>query len=990
MIDAILRRPVSVIVTTLAVSTLGVFSLLKLPLSLLPSIERPSLVITARAAAVSRDEMLREVTEPVEQRLPSVRGVTAVESETSAGLSRIIVESAWQTDPDRLRIDIARRLETAVSIRLDELTVETRTADQLPVIEVAVSGGSLQTRTRFAQEVLLPELARVESAGDVDVVGATPLRMTVEPRAAALAARDLTASDVLQRLSLIGQSESAGRAKEGASVRPIVMTDRVSTPAQLAATGIPSGDAIVPLGEVASIALTPLGDGTSFRMLAGKVPFEGVLLRVYRAPDGNAVSLAREVRERVDDLQARTRDVRLHVVSDRSREVTRALIELIAAALAGILLGTLVLRFVLRDWRPTLALTIIVPVAILASFSVFYAFGIPIDVVSLAGLALATGLLVDNSIVVLEAIESARAAGSRNPVADGTRQIVVAVVASSTTLVIVFAPLLYLRGLARAIFGEQAVAVVASVTASLLLSLTLTPILARRAGVAANARNPGSARYMALLQRISRRPATALISALILTAVAIAAAALLPRELFAPGVSQAVVMEFRPVSLLDDQSARALAAEVWNSVISGIDRAHIETAVMTFPEEERDASIEIRLTDPAHAGAVIAAMRTRAAALPTVRSEVGLRRSSFVEAITGDSDQVELIASAPTAPEARTLAARVMAEAQERGLVPIQQSRRITRSALQLDWDEARLASLGTTRAAVENDVKAALGHLDAGRSDLSNSESAIRLLPTTPAELPVVPVRAGDSVVPLASLAAIRLVQNEPVVDRDEGRPAVRLLFRGRPGHWGDFPLAARERLRVAGHAGEIDAAYAQLRLAAILAIILLYLTVAAFYESLVLPLLVMVAVPFAAGGGIVALLLFGQSINIMSIIGLIFLAGVVVNHTVVLLDRAEQLRREGNDEESALWHAVSDRYRPVIMTTVTAILGMLPLAVLGGDGVELRRPIAIVVIGGLLTATAGTLLIIPLLHRAIEPWRRRTRRRGVTPVAGAEAEHA
>ena len=177
---------------------------------------------------------------------------------------------------------------------------------------------------------------------------------------------------------------------------------------------------------------------------------------------------------------------------------------------------------------------------------------------------------------------------------------------------------------------------------------------------------------------------------------------------------------------------------------------------------------------------------------------------------------------------------------------------------------------------------------------------------------------------------------------------------------------------VRLAGHAAELQAASRDLLLAAVLAAVLLYLTVAAFYESLLLPLIVMLAIPFAAAGAIAGLLLCGQSLNIMSMIGLLFLSGIVVNHTVIFLDRVEMLRRAGVMEDDALRRAVTDRFRPVIMTTVTALLGMLPLALLGGDGVELRRPIAIVVIAGLITATCGTLLLLPLLHRAADRWRR------------------
>jgi hypothetical protein len=283
------------------------------------------------------------------------------------------------------------------------------------------------------------------------------------------------------------------------------------------------------------------------------------------------------------------------------------------------------------------------------------------------------------------------------------------------------------------------------------------------------------------------------------------------------------------------------------------------------------------------------------------------------------------------------------------------------RAAMLLRWNEVAAAD----RRANEQQVRAALGGIDLGQNDILRAEPAIRLLPVVPRELAIVPVRAGDRVVPLAALAGARIAERTPVVQHDEGRPSRRLLFAGRRSP----VLEARgtERIRVAGQARELADAFAQMRLAIALAVILLYLTVAAFYESLALPLAVLAALPFAGAGAIVALLVTGQSLNVMSLIGLVFLAGVVVNHTVVLIDRAEQLRREGVPTIDAVRRAAADRYRPVMMTTMTAIMGMLPLAILGGPGVELRRAVAVAVTGGLITATIGTLVVVPLLLRRV-----------------------
>lgn len=921
MIDAVLRRPVSVFVATAALCALGLFSLAKLPLSLLPSIERPKLVVVAKAEASSREEMLHGVTRPIERRLSSVPGITSIESETTDGESRIELGSAWQTDPDRLRIDVARRIEGAAEVPVDELLIEVAGTDVSPVIEVAVTGPNGAARTRIAERVVLPELARLEGAGKIEVLGATPLRVVVQPRAAALIARGLTALDVEERLRTVGTAIAAGRVREGASVRPIVITQPIRGVEDLQAIHVRD----VPLGEIADVSLREVPDATRY-LARGH---DAVLLRIHRAPNANAVALARAVRARLADLR-----VSAHVTADRSREVTRALAELGFAALAGVLLGTLVLRWMLGVWRPTFALAVVVPAALLASFSAFYFAGIQLDVISLAGLALATGLLVDNSIVVLESIESARAAGRPNAVAAGTKQIVVAVVASSITLMIVFAPLLYLRGLARALFGEQAVAVVASVAASLVLSLTLTPVLAQRDATPTRPRSPGLASYLRLLERTSARPWRAYAIASIGIAVAIALGVLLPRELFARGGDRTVVIDARLPPDLDPGAARKLSEELWRAT----------PGARSLMQDGAKVTIE---------GA-------RAPIVPGVRAVARTKPSAFIESVSGDANRVQLVVSAASEPEAEALAARVTAAMQNARFTRADEQP--SRTAMLLRWANT---DAGRASARPEHEVRAALATTDLGQLDIPRAESSIRLLPIAPHDLRVVPVRNGDRVVPLAALANARIAQRTPVAVRDQGRPARRLTFEGR-GALPSLSVSGTERIRVTGHARELADAFAQLKLAGALAVILLYLTVAAFYESLRLPLLVMAALPFAAAGALVALLVTGQSLNVMSLIGLVFLGGVVVNHTVVLLDRAEQLRRTGVDAADAMRAAAADRYRPVIMTTVTAILGMLPLAILGGPGVELRRAVAIAVTGGLVTATIGTLLVIPLLYVA------------------------
>src|SRR5215207_10047453 len=300
MIRHAIERPVSTLIGAVTLVVLGTFSLLRLPVSLLPQLERPRLEISIAAEGRAREEVLDRLTRPVERRLAALAGVTSVRTWTGDGALRARVESEWQTDADRLRIEAERLLADLDDPAAASMSIELATGDAEPIVEVAVLGGaSGAARTAFARKLLVPELARLDGAGRIETVGPTPLHAVVHPRAAALAARGLTSADLIERLRPMGAALPAGRAKAGSVVRPVLVREEVENLDALRAVRIKESF----LGDVARVGLEEVADGTFFR-LNGE---EGVLVRVFRAPEANAVALARSVRERVGELAERTR-----------------------------------------------------------------------------------------------------------------------------------------------------------------------------------------------------------------------------------------------------------------------------------------------------------------------------------------------------------------------------------------------------------------------------------------------------------------------------------------------------------------------------------------------------------------------------------------------------------------------------------------------------------------------------------------------------------
>jgi HAE1 family hydrophobic/amphiphilic exporter-1 len=767
-------------------------------------------------------------------------------------------------------------------------------------------------------------------------------------------------------------------------VRPLLVREDASSLDALRALRLqgPRGESV--LGDVAGVSLEEVRDGSFFH-LAGR---EGTLVRVFRAPEANAVALAARVRERTAELGKRAAaGLRVQVVADRSAEVVAALRAMGIAALIGLALGVAVLRLLLGRWRPTLALAVAVPASMLATFSAFHLCGVPLDVVSLAGLALAAGMLVDSSVVVLESIETARARGEAEPEVAGTKQIALPVVAGFLATAVVFLPLVYLQGLARAFFGAQAFAIVASLAASLLFSLTVTPVLARdrRAG-ASRGRTPGRAAYLRLLDGALARPIVPVLAAVAATGIALLALAALPRELVPDAETRDLVVRYRLPPDLAPEAARRLGAAVEARTATALEGTRAGRLAWQSAESDVEASeaeetgrIELRFADPASAAQARRRLRAALARLPDVEVWVEPRTSAFLQSIEQAGRRLEVVASAATPERAAALARR--AEDRLRSTAGLREAglhRDRDRAALLLSWDVPRLASLGADRDRLEQQVREALTDQTAGHARIDGTEADIVVRPTEQEDPALLPVAAssraeGAGVLPLGALARLDPGARPPALEREDGLPAVRLAFDG--GLKGNDPAellrgvarAADERVAPGGQALELRRAFGQLRLALALSLLLVFLTVAALYESLTTPLVVMTTVPVALGGALGLLAAAGQTLNILSFLGLILLAGIVVNNAIVLVHRIEDHLRAGSGVDEAVRQAGAERYRPILMTTLTTVAGMLPLALLGGEGVELRRSLALAVIGGMTLSTFASLLLVPVLYRFI-----------------------
>lgn len=1072
------RRPVTVLMGTLSVVVFGLLSLERLPVELLPDISHPTLTIQTRyrdAAPVSVEQL---VTRPVEEAVGVIPGVRDLRSVSRAGLSEVVLELEWGEDVELAAIDVREKLGLVELPRDAEAPRVLRYDPSLePILRLALSGDRpLDELRRLAERVLEPRLEAVRGVAAAKVRGGAAPEVLVEVDEERLAARGLSGEDVARALRAEDVNAPAGALRDQGNVYLVRTLHELSTPRQVGRTIVRDdtarGGGRVLVEDVASVRRWHR-DPEEVARVDGR---EAVELALHREGSANAIAVARALRAEVERLRAELpADLALEPLTDRARYVEAAIDEVWWAAIGGGLLAVLVLYFFLRDPSPTIIIALTIPISVAATFLPLRLAGVSINVMSLGGLALGVGMLVDCSIVVLEAIDRRRrqGLGRFEAACRGAGEVAGAVTASTLTTIAVFLPIVFVRGVAGQLFRDLAVTVCASLLASLLAALTLIPALAaldpsRRRGPAAPSlfawdRGGAAARPWTLrlgplvlppvgdgahpisraltliltpprlalalvvgaalgllwagawtfhalawpparaLDRLARAYPLTLRAALRARWAVIAAAfaAFLGAVAVFQGLGTSLVpdlaqgeLSFRlrlpegtPLSTTADVVGRiedALRGDPALGRVISVSGSLPSTASGRQTLGENLAQLDLvvaRGAGDGAAGQAAAVERVRAvlARFPQVEAEL-----SHLQALeTRPPLEVLLHAEAL---EPLDEAARVVAAA----LATLEGVRDVTTSVepgspeVRLELDRERAAALGVSadalgaalRRQVHGEVVAQLRE-DERRIDVRlRAAERYRDRAGRVEDLPV-RLPAGESV-PVSALARVEVGRGPAAVHRAKGGRVARVTAHAPARDLGGTIAAAREALRraplppgvvaeLAGQDEELAASLQSLRQALALAVFLVFVVMAMQFESVVHPFVILLTVPLGLTGVVAGLWATGSAVSVLALMGAVVLAGIVVNNGIVLVDAINRRRLEGEPLDLAITHAGAERLRPILMTTGTTVLGLLPMALGLGAGAELRRPLAVAVTGGLSVATLLTLVVIPCVYRAL-----------------------
>jgi len=1051
LIEIATERRVTIVMLMVAITLFGSVSLSRLKLNLLPDISYPTITVRTELTGAAPVEIENLLTKPIEEAVGVIRNVRLVRSVSRSGQSDVTLEFLWGTEMDIAGVDVREKLdvlelpleaERPLLLRFDPASEPIMRLGLLHKDESTGDADSTEARLkslrRLAEDRIKTDLEAEEGTAAVKVSGGLEDEIQIRVDQQRLAQLDLSINQIADRIRAENVNLSGGRLEEG-NQRFLVRTLNEFQSVDEFRDAIVGyvADRPVYLRDVATVE-RGYKDREAITRVQGR---ESVELGIYKEGDANTVQVARRLQQRLERVrETLPEDIEITEIHDQSKFISSAVADVRNAAVAGGIIAIIVLFGFLRDARATTIVGIAIPVSIIGTFLLMYANGISLNIMSLGGIALAVGMLVDNSIVVLENIVRKKEQGLDivESAQQGTAEVATAVVAATLTTIAVFFPMVFISGIAGQLFRDQALTVTFALVFSLLVALTLIPMLASlgarsRYDDGAEQRPPGwftraiarvvrvagilfalagkllkailwpptwvlqrfyatvAAVYPALLRWSLHNRAIVLLAALLVFAGTMSLLPRLGTELI-PQLSQGefnVDLRLPPGSPLNEtdraiQTAQQAAASI-DAVALNYSVAGTGNRLDANPVDAGDNTGTLSIS--LHAGAgreeeelTMNAMRRDLARLPGVQYEFS--RPSLMSFSSPLQVEISGYDLAALAQVGRTVEQAMSASDR---FTDIKTTVELGNPEIQIVFDQERAAKLGLAVRDIADRVVANVRGELATRYTWRDKKIDVLVRSVDTRRSSVEEIRnlivnpTSERPVTLEAVADVSIARG-PAEIRRVAQERVAIITANVA--YGDLGAAALEAGRiveqvpmptdisaiVSGQSEEMQDSFRSMQFALALAVFLVYLVMASQFESLIHPFVILFTIPLALVGAVLALFLTGTTINIVAFIGVIMLAGIVVNNAIVLVDLINQLRQQGVERIEAIMEAGTARLRPILMTSLTTALGLLPMALGFGEGSEVRTPMAITVIGGLLVSTLLTLVVIPVVYSLLD----------------------
>lgn len=998
-----LRQRSLVVLLTVLIALAGTFSITRLQSALLPSIEVPVLTVITQYPGAGPESVDQLISQPVAQSLTSIPGQVSVQSTSSEGFSIITVGFAYGEDMQARHEDVTRTLGSLpLPDGAETPEVERINLQQFPIIQLAIASenNTLAATRAIAESQFVPALSSVDGVSRVEVVGGTQDQLQIALDAQSLAEFGITPEQVFIALQANNISVPVGTVQADDVTVPVRVASEITSIEQLSAlvVGATPGDSPqpVPLGSVAGIEIVQ----TEASGVARTNGEPSVALDIYMSQGANTVDTAEAAREQLADLEAQLAAsgsvVEVTVLTDQSVYIEESIDALVREAAFGAIFAILVILVFLFSVRSTIVTAISIPLSMLVTFILLWQQGISLNIMTLGGLAVAVGRVVDDSIVVLEAIyrHVQRGESTRKAAYNGTKEVAMAITASTLTSVAVFLPLSFVGGLIGEIFRPFALTVTFALLASLLVSLTIVPVMAsffiKRGTIRpASNRNVITRMYEPMVRWALNRPVWTLVIAF---AMLIASFGLLPfigtSFLPASGEKGAVIEVAYPAGTSQEATFEGVAY-VEGLVQEVADVESIQTQVggqglqaIFLGSSNSVANMTVQFDHNVDLNETLETVRTTlteadtGAAITVSNLDAGIGGNAVSIVVTG-ADYAQVSAAAQ---DLTTQLADV------ENLTNIENDVVSAAPELVISVDAGLATTSGTTSSAVAGQVYQVLTGVAAGTLMLDGQTLPVEIIiagPTDPTSLAQLPVTFGNQVT-LGDVATIEQTEGPAQLIRIDGDRAATVSATITTDETGSVLIDVTElvntydapegvNVAIGGIGQDQTDAFASMGIAILVAIAAVYIVMVASFGSLTTPFVILFSLPLAIIGVLGALALTGKTLGLPALIGVLMLVGIVVTNAIVLLEYVIELRKDGRPLQEAIIEGGKVRARPILMTAFATVFALVPLAISGESSAIIASDLAVVVIGGLLTSTFLTLLVVPVVYELIGGWQER-----------------